>query len=188
MLEILFGISFFLFGGSIIDTKLNHHKYEKEDYQKIFYLTNKESVKTYCVEHSRIENIKKKKYSSHNGLEETKYKVTVNCIKDNYMSKNNINPENYYENRRELKTTLSKSDFDSFYDKIEISCLELLSLHLYCNICFNADENSLTSYDGRTFYFKKNISSNEITNECLNLISGMTMGSNEYTEFLKTQK
>ena len=43
MLEILFGISFSLFGGSVIDTKLNHHKYEKEDYKEIFYLKNKES-------------------------------------------------------------------------------------------------------------------------------------------------
>ena len=40
----------------------------------------------------------------------------------------------------------------------------------------------------RTFNFKKNMSSIEITNECLNLISGMTMGSKEYSEFLKTQK
>ena len=187
MLEILFGISFSLFGGSIIDTKLNHHKYEKEYYKEIVYLTNKESVKTYCVKHSRIENIQKKN-SSHNGLEGTKYKVTVNCINDNYMSKNNVNPKNYYKNRRELKTTLSKSDFDLSYYKLEISCLELLSDQLYCNICFNSNENSLTSYDGRTFNFKKNISSIEITNECLNLISGMAMGSNEYLEFLKTQK
>ena len=188
MLEILFGISFSLFGGNIIDTKLNHHKYEREDCKEIFYLTNKESVKTYCVKHCRIENIQKKKYSSHNGLEETKYKVIVKCIQDNYMSKNNINPENYYENRRELKTTLSKSDFDLSYDKLEISCLELLSDHLYCNICFNSNENSLTSYDGRIFNFKKKMSSIEITNECLNLISGMTMGSNEYSEFLKKIK
>tara|TARA_B100001142_G_scaffold287018_1_gene302369 strand:- start:393 stop:959 length:567 start_codon:yes stop_codon:yes gene_type:complete len=188
MLEIIFGISFSLFGGSIIDTKLNHHKYEKEDYKEIFYLKNKESVKTYCVKHSRIENIQKKKYRSHNGLEETKYKVTANCINDNYMSKNNINPENYYANRRELKTTLSKSDFDLSYEKLEISCLELLSEHLYCNICFNSNENSLTSYDGRIFNFKKIMSSIEITNECLNLISGMTTGSIEYSEFLKTQK
>ena len=75
------------------------------------------------------------------------------------MSKNNINPENYHENRRELKTTLSKSDFDLSYDKLEISCLELLSDHLYCNICFNSNENSLTSYDGRIFNFKKKMSS-----------------------------
>ena len=31
----------------------------------------------------------------------------------------------------------------------------------------------------------KNISSIEITRECLSLISSMTMGSNEYSEFLK---
>jgi hypothetical protein len=104
------------------------------------------------------------------------------------MSKNNINPENYYENRRELKTILSKSDFDLFFGNLEISCLELLNDHLYCNICFSSDENSLTSYDGRTFNFKKTMSSIEITNECLNLISAMKMGSKEYSEFLKTQK
>ncbi len=115
-------------------------------------------------------------------------KVMVICINDNYMSKNNVNAENYYENRRELKTTLSKSDLDISYEKFEISCLELLSDQLYCNICFNSNENSLTSYDGRKFNFKENISSIEITNECVSLISGMTMGSNEYSEFLKTQK
>ena len=188
MLEILFGITFSIFGGNIIDTKLKHHKYEKEDYKKIFYLKNKESVNIYCVEHCRIENVQKKKYHSHNGLEETKYKVKVNCTKENYMSKNNIHSENYHENRRELKTTLSKSDFDLFYNKFGITCSELLGEHLYCNICFNSDENSLTSYDGRKFIFKKNISSIEVTNECLSLISSMTMGSNEYSEFLKTQK
>jgi len=55
MLETLFSISFFLFNGNIIDTKLNHHKYEKEDYKEIFYLKNKESVNTYCIKHYRIE-------------------------------------------------------------------------------------------------------------------------------------
>ena len=115
-------------------------------------------------------------------------KVVVKCPDNNYMLKKNINTENYYQNRRELKTTLSKSDFDVFYDEFEISCKELLSDHLFCNICFNSSENSLTSYDGRKFYFKENISSIEITNECISLISGMTMGSNEFSEFLKNQK
>ena len=111
--------------------------------------------------------------------------VVLKCSDNNYMSKKNINIENYFQNRRELKTTLSKIDFDITYKKFEISCLELLSDHLYCNICFNSNENSLTSYDGRKFKFKENISSTEITNECVNLISGMTMGSIEYSEFLK---
>ena len=115
-------------------------------------------------------------------------KVMVKCPDNNYMSKKNINTENYYQNRRELKTILSKSDFDISYDEFEISCTELLSDHLFCNICFNSNENSLTSYDGRTFNLKKYMSSIEITNECLNLISSMTMGSNEYSEFLKNIK
>ena len=115
-------------------------------------------------------------------------KVMDKCQSNNYMSKKNINTENYYQNRRELKTTLSKSDFDIYYYEFEISCTELLIDHLFCNMCFNSNENSLTSYDGRKFNFKENISSIEITNECVSLISGMTMGSNEYSEFLKTQK
>lgn len=83
MLEILFGISFSIFGGSIIDTKLNHHKYEKEDYKKIFYLKNNESINAYCAKHHIIENIQKKKYSTHNGLQETKYKVNIIDNEDN---------------------------------------------------------------------------------------------------------
>ena len=102
------------------------------------------------------------------------------------MTKNNIHPENYHENRRELKTTLSKSDFDLFYDKFGITCSELLGEHLYCNICFNSSENSLTSYDGRKFNFEKNISSIEITNQCINLISSMKMGSSEYSKFFNS--
>ena len=76
MLETLFSIAFFLFGGNIIDTKLKHHKYEKEDYKKLFYLKNKESVNTYCVKHSEVENIKKIKWNRAGGLQETNYTVS----------------------------------------------------------------------------------------------------------------
>ena len=48
---------------------------------------------------------------------------------------------------------------------------------------FNSNENSLTSYDGRKFNFKENISSIEITNECVSLISGMTVGSMNFPNF-----
>ena len=76
MLEILFSISFFLFGGNIIDTKLTHHKYEKENYKEIFRLKNNESVKTYCVKHSEVENVKKVQWNRPGGLQETNYKVS----------------------------------------------------------------------------------------------------------------
>lgn len=76
MLEILFTISFSLFGGNIIDTKLNRHKYEKENYKDIFYLKHKESINTYCVKHSKLENVQKVNYHRPNGGQATNYKVT----------------------------------------------------------------------------------------------------------------
>ncbi|CAI8263543.1 MAG: Uncharacterised protein [Cryomorphaceae bacterium] len=115
-------------------------------------------------------------------------KILVNCTNNNYMSKSNINPENNYENRRELKTIFSKSDFDLSHEKFGLTCSELLIDYFYCNICFDSHENSLTSYDGRKYSFKNNISPIEITNECLNLISTMSVGSNEYFKFLKDSK
>ena len=75
MLEILFSISLFFTGGNIIDTKLNLHKYEKKNYKEIFYLKTKESVNTYCIKHSELENIKKIKYHRPNGGQETNYKI-----------------------------------------------------------------------------------------------------------------
>jgi len=75
MLEILFSISFFFTGGNIIDTELNLHKYEKKNYKEIFYLKTKESVNTYCIKHSELENIKKIKYHRPNGGQETNYKI-----------------------------------------------------------------------------------------------------------------
>ena len=83
MLEILFSISFFLFGGNIIDTKLTHHKYEEENYKKIYTLKTKESVNTYCVKHCRYENIQKVKYNRPNGGQETNYRVTIVDKEDN---------------------------------------------------------------------------------------------------------
>ena len=76
MLEILFTTSFFLFDGNIIDTKLTHHKYERENYKEIFSLKNKESVNVYCVKHCKLEKIKKVRWSRAGGLQETNYKIT----------------------------------------------------------------------------------------------------------------
>ena len=115
-------------------------------------------------------------------------KIIVSCSNNNYLSNDNINPVNYFENRRELKTTLLKSDFDLLYEKFGLNCSDLLIEHFYCNICFNSHENSLTSYDGRKYILENNISAIEITNECINLISTMSMGSNEYSTFLKNQE
>ena len=76
MLETLFSISLFFTGGNIIDTKLNLHKYEKENFKEIFYLKTTESVNTYCIKHSELENVKKIKYHHHNDGQKTNYKVS----------------------------------------------------------------------------------------------------------------
>jgi len=76
MMEILFSVSLFLTGGNIIDTKLNLHKYEKDNFKEIFYLKNKDSVNAYCVKHSELENVKKIKYHHHNDGQKTNYKVS----------------------------------------------------------------------------------------------------------------
>ena len=75
MLKLIFTISFLFTQGNILDTKLKIHKYEKEDYEKIFYLKNKESITTYCIKHSNLENVKKVKYYRAGGGQETNYKV-----------------------------------------------------------------------------------------------------------------
>ena len=113
--------------------------------------------------------------------------IYLNCNEKNYMTSNKVNPENYYENRRELKTTFSKSDFDILYRDYKSSCANILINFFYCNICFGAKENSLTSYNGKKYFFNKKNSCVEITDECIKLISSMQMGSNENTIFLESQ-
>ena len=100
MLEILFSISFFFTGGNIIDTKLHLHKYEKKNYKEIFYLKTKESVNTYCIKHSELENIKKIKYHRPNGGQETNYKITKsidNETKKEYWDNGQIKSVEYYK-------------------------------------------------------------------------------------------
>jgi antitoxin component YwqK of YwqJK toxin-antitoxin module len=100
MLETLFSISLFFTGGNIIDTKLNFHKYEKENFKEIFYLKTKEAVNTYCIKHSELENIKKIKYHDPNGGQKTIYKVTKsidNETKKEYWDNGQIKSVEYYK-------------------------------------------------------------------------------------------
>ena len=104
------------------------------------------------------------------------------------MSDIKTNTSIKYETRRKLKTTFSESDFNSKLNDYEISCSEILVKYLYCNICFNSDENSLTSYNGQVFNLINTKSADEITDECIKLISNMSMGSKEFYEFIQSQK
>ena len=75
---LLFNISFFFSNGNIIDTKLKHHKFDKENYEKIFYLKHKDSVTIYCTKHSEHECVQKLKYQQHNGGgTKNKFRITT---------------------------------------------------------------------------------------------------------------
>ena len=115
-------------------------------------------------------------------------KVIVNCKSNNYMSGININSSNKYETRRELRTTFSESDFNSKLNNSKLSYSGILVKYFYCNIWFDSEENSLKSYTSQVFNLINNKSSINITNECIELMSNMSMGSAEYSIFLKSQK
>tara|TARA_Y100000589_G_C27161093_1_gene632794 strand:+ start:471 stop:875 length:405 start_codon:yes stop_codon:yes gene_type:complete len=108
--------------------------------------------------------------------------INNNNKKDNIIG-DQINPKNYYKNRRVINTTLKKEDFIVLIKNFKMSCLEILVQHFYCDIYFNSNENTLTSYDGTKYNLKKKFPV-EITEECMSLISNMRMGSKEYSKFL----
>tara|TARA_B100001093_G_C26342537_1_gene806679 strand:+ start:147 stop:584 length:438 start_codon:yes stop_codon:yes gene_type:complete len=108
-------------------------------------------------------------------------------MSENCISLDTTSPDNTYTNRRQLLTSCSHEDFMTLISPYALTCAEVLVGHFHCDICFNQSENSLTSYDGRKFYFESDVPT-EITKECLSLISDMRMGSLEHSEFLKLLK
>ena len=76
IVEIFFNLFFFISNGNILDDRLKSHKYAKEDFKEIFYLKNKDSIKTFCVKHKEFENVKKIRQYVAGGGQETHYKVT----------------------------------------------------------------------------------------------------------------
>ena len=109
------------------------------------------------------------------------------CIEENHMFLDKINPNNRYKNRRQIQTTCAKEDFMISLKQYDLTCIQILVDHFYCDICFNANENSITSYDGRKFHIEPKLPI-EITNECLSLISDMRMGLNEHSKFINSLK
>ena len=70
-------ISFTLFvsGGNILSTNFKLHHYSDEDYKELFYMKNNKTITKYCIRHSELEDIQKKK-RYHNQEQNTVYKVT----------------------------------------------------------------------------------------------------------------
>ena len=83
--------------------------------------------------------------------------IIDNNDKDNIIGVQ-INPKNYYNNRRIINTTLKKEDFNVLIKNYNLLCQEILVKHFYCDIYFNSNENETTIksiykdyYDGHPF-------------------------------------
>jgi len=87
IINALFSISLFVTGGNIVSTNLKLHHYSDDDYKDIFHLRNNASISKKCTRHSEVEDIKKTRNSSHNGLQETKYKITKKDVLDKVEKK-----------------------------------------------------------------------------------------------------
>ena len=80
IINAFFSLSLFIGGGHILSTNVKLHHYSDEDYKDIFYLKNKASISKNCTRHSEVEDIKKTRHSGHNGVQETRYKITKNDV------------------------------------------------------------------------------------------------------------
>ena len=80
IINALFSLSLFVTGGHIVSTNLKLHHYSDDDYKEIFLLKNKASISKNCTRHSEVEDIKKTRHSGHNGVQETRYKITKNDV------------------------------------------------------------------------------------------------------------
>ena len=115
--------------------------------------------------------------------------LVVDCDTDNYFTSPYENNNSSFQNQqREIVTSLSEKQLNETFNQTEISCKDLLSIFFYCNICFNSNTNYLISYNGDKFDLENVKDPQIFTNNVINLISSMSMGSEEYEAFLKSQK
>ena len=86
---------------------------------------------------------------------------------------------------RILKTTLKdKSLFIAKYKNTNMNLDYVLRYYFYTGIEFSSEKNQLISMDGTVFNLESE-SPEEITNETIELISGMFFGKSEFKSFNK---
>lgn len=114
--------------------------------------------------------------------------LLTNCNDQNYVKSHAKNLNTGFKNeQREVFTTFSEKELESFFNETTITCKDILFDFFYCNICFNNDVNYLVSYSGKRFDLQFTEDPNIFTNNLINLISSMQMGAEEYEYFLNSQ-
>ena len=115
----------------------------------------------------------------------TKEIVMNQCDVSKYYSSSKHSTESTFKNnQREIFTIFSLTDFQQFYRDTNMSCLDVLSNHFYCNFCFENTSNRLISYSGKRFDFSTELNLMEFVDAVLSEISQMDLGSNEYESFI----
>ena len=107
------------------------------------------------------------------------------CDLSNYYSSSKHRTESTFKNnQREIFTIFSLTDFQQFYRDTNMSCLDVLSNHFYCNFCFENTSNRLISYSGKRIDFSTELNLMEFVDAVISEISQMDLGSNEYESFI----
>lgn len=118
----------------------------------------------------------------------TKEIVMNQCDVSKYYSSSKHSIESTFKNnQREIFTIFSLTDFQQSYRDTNMSCLDVLSNHFYCNLCFENTSNHLISYGGKRIDFCSELNLMEFVDAVLSEISQMDLGSNEYESFIGAQ-
>ena len=113
----------------------------------------------------------------------------VNCDTNNYYMTPSENRNTGFKNQyREVITSFSEQEMDSLFYETSISCKDILANFFYCNICFNNEANYLISYNRQIFDLDSFEDPKLFTENIINLISSMQIGSEEYEDFLSAKK
>jgi PBP1b-binding outer membrane lipoprotein LpoB len=118
----------------------------------------------------------------------TKELVMNQCDASKYYSSSKQSSESTFKNnQREIFTVYSLADFQTLYRDTDLSCLDVLSNHFYCNLCFENSSNRLISYSGKRIDFSSDLPLMELMDAVLGEISQMDLGSDEYESFIDGQ-
>ena len=118
----------------------------------------------------------------------TKEIVMHQCDASKYYSSSKKRTESTFKNnQREIFTVYSLADFQTIYRDTNLSCLDVLSNHFYCNLCFENSSNRLISYSGKHIDFSSDLPLMEFMDAVLGEISQMELGSDEYESFIDGQ-
>ena len=115
--------------------------------------------------------------------------LAVKCDTNNYFITPNKSSNTVFKTKyREVITSFSEQEMGSLFYETTISCKDVLANFFHCNICFNNDVNYLLSYNRQIFNLDSVEDPKIFTKNIISLISSMQVGSEEYKNFLNSNK